>query len=110
MVSGRSLPRRTTRSIASSQRMLHSEVGGVAEMGERLRHPAAGVIAHAGQLVVRSPDFLARQPMQITGPILLGRSYWADRFEISRRRTWPFHIHNPERTITGRKTNRVAGA
>jgi hypothetical protein len=22
----------------------------------------------------------------------------------------PFHIHNPERTITGRKTNRVAGA
>ena len=31
-------------------------------------------------------------------------------FEISRRRTWPFHIHNPERTSTGRKTNRTAGA
>jgi hypothetical protein len=31
-------------------------------------------------------------------------------FEKSRRRTWPFHIHNPERTITGRKTYRVGGA
>jgi hypothetical protein len=31
-------------------------------------------------------------------------------FENSRRRTWPFHIHNPERTMTGRKTYRVWGA
>src|SRR6266851_4928716 len=34
----------------------------------------------------------------------------ADLFEISRRRTWPFHIQSPERTSTGTKTNRVAGA
>src|ERR1700685_2080434 len=27
----------------------------------------------------------------------------SSRPETSRRRTWPFHIHNPERTITGRK-------
>src|SRR5258708_37989852 len=32
-----------------------------------------------------------------------------DLFEISSRRTWPFHIQSPERTITGTKTNRVAG-
>src|SRR5258707_15233814 len=31
-------------------------------------------------------------------------------FEISRRSIWPFHIQSPVRTITGRKTNRVAGA
>jgi uncharacterized membrane protein len=31
-------------------------------------------------------------------------------FEISRRRTWPFHIQSPEKTIIGRKTYRVAGA
>jgi len=34
----------------------------------------------------------------------------AHLFETSRRTTWPFHIHNPDRTITGTKTNRVAGA
>jgi hypothetical protein len=34
----------------------------------------------------------------------------ADLFEISRRRRCPFHIHNPERTSTGTKINRVAGA
>ncbi len=28
---------------------------------------------------------------------------WADLFEISRRTTWPFHIHNPVRTITGKE-------
>ena len=27
-----------------------------------------------------------------------------DLFESSRRTTWPFHIHNPERIITGTKT------
>ena len=40
---------------------------------------------------------------------LAAASCWADLFEISRRRTWPFHIQNPERTITGWKTNRTAG-
>src|SRR5260221_96918 len=35
---------------------------------------------------------------------------WAELFEKSRRTTWPFHIHNPVRTITGRKTNRVGPA
>src|SRR5207244_4093830 len=34
----------------------------------------------------------------------------AGLLEVSRRRRWPFHIHNPERTIMGTKTNRVAGA
>ena len=29
---------------------------------------------------------------------------------LSRRRRWPFHIHNPESTITGRTTNRTRGA
>ena len=33
-----------------------------------------------------------------------------DLFEISRRRTWPFHIQNPEMTSIGTKTNRTAGA
>src|SRR5438046_3136027 len=37
-------------------------------------------------------------------------NHWAELFEISRRRTWPFHIHNPERTSTGTKTNRVGVA
>jgi hypothetical protein len=30
--------------------------------------------------------------------------------EISRRTTWPFHIHNPERSNIGRKTYRTVGA
>jgi hypothetical protein len=34
----------------------------------------------------------------------------ADLFERSRRTTWPFHIHNPERIIVGRKTYRVGVA
>jgi len=37
-------------------------------------------------------------------------NHWADLFEISRRRTWPFHIHNPERSITGTTTNRTREA
>src|SRR5262249_3876227 len=31
-------------------------------------------------------------------------------FEISRRRTWPFHIHNPVMAIRGRNTYRVGKA
>jgi hypothetical protein len=34
----------------------------------------------------------------------------AGLFEMIRRTTWPFHIHNPDRTIIGKNTNRVAGA
>src|SRR5215471_7969104 len=34
----------------------------------------------------------------------------ADLFEMSRRRTWPFHIHNPERSITGTTTDRTKAA
>src|ERR1700719_1315438 len=34
----------------------------------------------------------------------------ADLFEISRRRTWPFHIQSPERSSTGRKTYLTLGA
>jgi hypothetical protein len=33
-----------------------------------------------------------------------------DLFEISRRRTWPFHIQSPERSSTGRKTYLTLGA
>jgi hypothetical protein len=32
------------------------------------------------------------------------KSLWADLFEMSRRRTWPFHIQSPERSRAGRKT------
>src|SRR5260370_38759255 len=46
-----------------------------------------------------------RGPLAVIYSILLSRS-----FEISRRRTWPFHIPNAETTVTGRKTNRVTGA
>jgi hypothetical protein len=34
----------------------------------------------------------------------------ADLLPISRRTTWPFHIHNPERTMIGTKMNRVGVA
>ena len=34
----------------------------------------------------------------------------AGLLQISRRRRWPFHINNPVRTMTGKKTNRVGGA
>src|ERR1700688_3561056 len=34
----------------------------------------------------------------------------ANLLEIIRRRTWPFHIHNPERSIRGTTTNRTRGA
>jgi hypothetical protein len=37
-------------------------------------------------------------------------NHWGDLFETNRRTRWPFHIHNPVMTITGRKTNRVKGA
>jgi hypothetical protein len=33
-----------------------------------------------------------------------------DRFEISCRTEWPFHIHNPETTMSGMNTKRVGGA
>jgi hypothetical protein len=36
--------------------------------------------------------------------------FWAKLFEISRRTTWPFHIHNPETTMIGTKTKRVLKA
>src|ERR1700738_4717750 len=79
--------------------MLHPEVGGEAEMGERLRHPAAGAVAR--RIICRAP---AGRPGATAHA-----NHWTDLFEISRRRTWPFHIHNPVRTITGRKTYRVGG-
>jgi hypothetical protein len=43
-------------------------------------------------------------------PVFMSVVLFADFLEMSRRTPWPFHIHNPERTITGTKTNRVAGA
>ena len=64
-------------------------------------------------------DETVRKPLSCDEPVTLATSShrvpceascWTGLFEISRRRTWPFHIHNPERTITGTKTNRVAGA
>lgn len=56
-----------------------------------------------GVLILHKESNPAR--LAVISRTLLGRS-----FERSRRRTWSFHIHNPVRTITGRKTNRVAGA
>jgi hypothetical protein len=35
---------------------------------------------------------------------------YAGFFETIRRTRWPFHIHNPESSMTGKKTNRVGGA
>jgi len=49
---------------------------------------------------------VARQTPQETARA----SHWAGLFENSRRTTWPFHIHNPVRTIVGRKTYRVGPA
>src|ERR1700685_1818105 len=43
-------------------------------------------------------------------PILAPPSGRLEWFERSRRTTWPFHNHNPERTSTGTQTNRVTGA
>jgi hypothetical protein len=43
-------------------------------------------------------------------PVFMSVVLFADFLEMSRRTAWPFHIHNPERTIAGTKTNRVAGA
>ena len=62
-----------------------------------------------GKLPLKPKPGLSGPPVALPGATAHA-NHWADLFEISRRRTWPSHIQSPERTITGTKTNRVAGA